>query len=85
MPIIETILIHPSLCTGCRACEVACGFRSTRDMDPSRSCISVQKDEATGKMKISIGEDCDICGDQETPFCLQVCHPRALSLGRKAV
>ncbi len=83
METIETILTHSSLCTGCRACEVACGFRATGEMDPSRSCVTVEKDEATGKMEISIREDCDVCRDLETPFCLQVCQPRALSLGRK--
>ena len=83
MATTETILIHSSLCTGCRSCEAACGFRWTKEMDPSRACITVKKDEATGRMNISISEDCDVCGDQETPFCIQVCHPRALSLGRK--
>jgi len=79
----ETILTHSSLCTGCRACEAACGFRLTKEMDPSRACISVKKDNATGRMEISISENCDVCRDEEIPFCLQVCHPRALSLGRK--
>lgn len=83
--ITETILTHPSLCTGCRACEVACGFRRTKEMDPSRSCIRAQKDQTTGKMKITISESCDLCRDQEVPFCLQVCQPRALSLGRSRV
>ncbi len=84
MATTETILIHSSLCTGCRACEVSCGFRSTKEMDPSRACIAVQKEELTGKMEIHISENCDVCRDQEAPFCLQVCHARALSLGRKS-
>lgn len=81
----EIILINPSLCTGCRACEVACGFRRTKEMDPSQGLIRVGKDEATGKREITIGEKCDACRDLEEPFCLQVCQPRALSLGRKLV
>lgn len=83
MATTETILTHSPFCTGCRACEVACGFRLTKEMDPSRACISVKKDKTTGRMEISISENCDVCRDEEIPFCLQVCHPRALSLGRK--
>jgi Fe-S-cluster-containing dehydrogenase component len=81
----ETIRIDASLCTGCRACELACGFRWTKEMDPSRACISVRRDEAGGRMKIAIRECCDVCRNLEVPFCIQVCQPRALSLGRKLV
>jgi Fe-S-cluster-containing dehydrogenase component len=82
--ITETILVDPSLCTGCRACEVACGFRWTKEMDPSRASIYVQRDESTAKMRVTLRESCDVCADQDIPLCLQVCQPRALSLGRKS-
>ena len=79
----ETIVSHASLCTGCRACEVACGFRRTMKMDPFRSSVEIEKDEAEGKFHIHVQESCDVCQDLEVPACIQICQVRALSLGRK--
>lgn len=31
--------VHPSLCTGCRTCELACAFTHTRNQKPGRSRI----------------------------------------------
>ena len=83
MAIIETILVHSQLCTGCRACELACGFRRTKQMNPSQASIVVRRDDHTGKIEVKIHANCDVCQEREIPMCIQVCNPRALSLGRR--
>ena len=85
MAIIETILVHSQLCTGCRACELACGFRWTKQMNPSQASIGVRRDDHTGMVSVKIQASCDVCREREIPMCIQVCNPRALSLGRKLV
>jgi Fe-S-cluster-containing dehydrogenase component len=79
----ETILAHAKACTTCLACELACGFRWSKKMDPARSTIRVRRSNATGLVDIQILEGCDACRGAETPLCVQVCAPRVLSLGRK--
>jgi Fe-S-cluster-containing hydrogenase component 2 len=79
----EIIQVHVPSCTGCRSCELACGFHWTKQMDPSRSSIRIKKDSETGKIEVKIANTCNVCRDRETPMCVEVCSPRALSLGRK--
>ena len=79
----EMILADTQLCTGCRSCELACGFRRTKQMDPSQSSIQVKRDNHTGKTSVEFLGNCDVCQDREIPVCIEVCSPRALSLGRK--
>ena len=79
----ETILADARACTACMACELACGFRWSKTMDPSHSTIHVRRDDATGLVDIHVLEGCDACRGVETPFCVSVCAPRVLSLGRK--
>lgn len=80
---VDTILANSQVCTGCLACELACGFRWSKSMDPSRSTIRVLRDDATGLIDIKIFKKCDSCGGIETPMCISVCVPRVLSLGRR--
>lgn len=79
----ETILAATRACTACMACELACGFRWSKKMDPSRSTIRVHRDDATGLVDIQVLDGCDACSGVETPFCVSACAPRVLSLGRK--
>jgi Fe-S-cluster-containing dehydrogenase component len=81
----ETILAQAQACTACMACELACGFRWSKKMDPSRSTIRVRRDDATGLVDIRVLEGCDACIGVETPFCVAVCAPHVLSLGRKRI
>ena len=80
---VETILADTRTCTACLACELACGFRWSKSMDPSRSTIRVHRDNASGMVDIRILQGCDSCRGIETPLCVSVCGPRVLSLGRK--
>lgn len=79
----ETILADTRTCTGCLSCELACGFRWSKSMDPSHATIRVHRDNATGTVDVSILDGCDACRGIETPMCISVCIPRVLSIGRK--
>lgn len=79
----ETILADTRACTGCLACELACGFRWSKSMDPSHSTIRVHRDDASGMVDIRILDGCDTCRGVETPMCVSICIPRVLSLGRR--
>ena len=79
----ETILAESRACTSCMACELACGFRWSKKMDPSHSTIRVHRNDATGLVDIQILEGCDACSGVEIPYCVSVCAPHVLSLGRK--
>jgi Fe-S-cluster-containing dehydrogenase component len=80
---VETILADVRTCTSCLACELACGFRWSKSMDPSQATIRVQRDNASGSVEIDILDGCDACRGIETPMCISVCIPRVLSIGRK--
>lgn len=79
----ETILADPRGCTTCMACELACGFRWSKKMDPSQSTIRVHRNDATGLVDIRVLEGCDSCSGVEIPYCVSICAPQVLSLGRK--
>ena len=78
-----TILADERLCTACMACELACGFRWTRTMDPTHATIRVTRNDDTGLVDVQVMDECDACRHTELPFCVAICAPRALSLGRK--
>ncbi|HLE66676.1 MAG TPA: hypothetical protein VI730_05965 [Burkholderiales bacterium] len=79
----ETILADVRVCTGCLACELACGFRWSKKMDPAHSTIRVRRDDESGLIDIKILQGCDTCRGIETPMCVAVCNPRVLSIGRR--
>lgn len=79
---VDTILANAQACTTCLACELACGFRWSKKMDPGRSSIRVRRSDTTGLSDIEILPTCDACRGTEVPFCIEVCQPRVLSLGR---
>jgi Fe-S-cluster-containing dehydrogenase component len=79
----ETILADTRVCTSCMACELACGFRWSKKMDPTHSTIRVHRSNETGLVDIEILDGCDTCRGVETPMCVSVCVPRVLSLGRR--
>lgn len=80
---VEALFADSRLCTGCRACEVACSLRRTRQQDPYQSLITVKRDDSSGSVEIEVSERCDVCADREVPLCIGICFPKALYLGRK--
>ena len=79
----DTILADVGACTGCLACELACGFRWSKKIDPVRATIRIRRDAASGLIDIAILDGCDTCRGIETPLCVAICAPRVLSLGRR--
>jgi carbon-monoxide dehydrogenase iron sulfur subunit len=69
---MNPIAIHPKMCTGCRACEIACVFRREEAFGTSSARVRIVKEEAEGA---DIPFLCQLC---ETPACVAACPPRAL-------
>lgn len=68
----RTLIFDASLCTGCRACELACSFKCEGEFKPSVSRIQVVKNDENG-VDVPIG--CEHCDDGP---CAAVCPVRAL-------
>jgi len=79
----ETILADTRACTACLACELACAFRWSKKVGAAQSYVLVRRDEASGLADIRVLDGCDVCRGVEVPFCIAVCTPRALRLGRR--
>lgn len=67
------LLVSQSDCTGCRRCELACGYHHESAYWPEMSRIRVSKDEPSG---IDAPEVCRQCG---TARCVASCPNGALS------
>lgn len=72
----KKLFFNPVLCTGCRACEVACSFRKEGVFGPSLSRVRVVKLDEEG---VDIPTGCEHC---ESAPCIQICPVRAMK--RKA-
>ena len=66
------IVFNPSLCTGCRACELACSFYCEGIFAPSKSRIRVVKMDWHG---IDVPTGCQHCEDAP---CMLVCPVKAI-------
>ncbi len=69
MPAIQ---VKPKSCTGCRFCEIVCGFQHEQVCRPAGSWIRVQKDESQGTELPVVCRQCD------NPRCAAVCGSGAL-------
>ena len=65
-------------CTGCRACVLACSWHLTRTFAPEVSNIDVIRDDARGEIKVILRSSCDHCTNEDFPWCVKFCAPRAL-------
>jgi len=67
------ILVNEKVCSGCRACELACSFMHKHIFSEAETRIRVEKDEPTGR---DIPRVCRQCG---VALCVETCPAGALS------
>jgi len=70
---LKQITVDPTVCTGCRACELACSFAHTDMFSPELSRIRVAKFEDKGLDHPMVCQQC------ERAPCVKVCPVGALS------
>jgi uncharacterized repeat protein (TIGR04076 family) len=70
---IARLLVEEKLCSGCRACELACSFAHERHFSDQTSRILVQSDEAQGLDRPVVCRQCGVAR------CLQACPSGALT------
>ena len=70
----EKILIADSdKCTGCRSCELACSMMHQGEFNPDSSYIRILKNKEMDIHVVTLGTQCDYCGQ-----CVEVCMPGVL-------
>jgi len=74
---IEGIVIVPSMCRGCRSCQLACSFARHRVFNPAKSVIVMERDvETDHTVPVILPMACDLCGGN--PACIDACPYEAL-------
>lgn len=66
------MLVNEKLCSGCRACEMACSFAHSGAFSEAEARIKVQKDEAAGKDTPYVCRQCGVAR------CVEACPEGAL-------
>ena len=83
------IVNNPDVCTGCLICEMACSFHHIRKYSRVHSSIRVNKSvfnpEKGAQIAIFCNEQdgnpiCDLCDEEDSPFCIRFCPENVLSL-----
>ena len=79
------IFIKNELCSGCRACEIACSYHHTKKFGRKSSSIIIKRHIDTGKKEILIIDTlndthpkCDECKNENLPLCVKYCSSGAL-------
>lgn len=74
---IEGIIIIPSMCRGCRSCQLACSYSRQRVFNPAKSVIVLERDvETDHTVPVILPLGCDLCGGD--PACIDACPYGAL-------
>ncbi len=79
------LVVHPELCSGCRACELVCSFHHRRTFSRGKSSVYVKRNERKGVFEIMVegrSPACDLCEGEKHPLCVQFCFMKALTLRR---
>lgn len=78
------IAIDSQKCTGCVSCQLACSFHHTGEFGREKSCITINRSNATGEIEVIVSEQCcDMCIGHDQPLCIKFCAPGALYISRK--
>jgi len=72
--------INIPLCTGCRACELACSFRLKEVCDPAISKIKITRENETGEIFCDLPLSCLECSFEAEPPCVSSCGTGALTI-----
>jgi Fe-S-cluster-containing dehydrogenase component len=55
------------VCTGCRACEIACSFHQVGFFQPRHSSIHAEPEDVAGRIFLEIDRTCDPCTGENVP------------------
>lgn len=68
----STLIVNRDICTGCRACEIACSLAHEGCFWPEKGRVQVYKQEADGVDYPVVCRQCD------EPACMEACPTEAL-------
>ncbi len=71
------IQVRPELCTGCKACELACSAVKTGQFNPRESRIKVTLVDIPEIPVPILLDSCDYCFGN--PVCVTLCPPQAIT------
>ena len=74
-----TLKLDQGVCTGCRACELACSFELYGVCNPEASRIKIILDTETGEIHSNLPLSCPDCADKGTAPCITACKTGALT------
>lgn len=74
------LTLNPKVCIGCRSCEMACSFHHSRSFAPAAASIKVMKIDGNRIPKHTMLNSCDLCPDEETPYCVRYCPSGCLGV-----
>jgi Fe-S-cluster-containing dehydrogenase component len=74
---VQSIVIFPRNCRGCRSCQLACSFARHGVFNPSKSAIVLERDVETEHTAPTIlALRCHLCGGD--PACVKACPYEAI-------
>lgn len=79
--------MQPNVCRGCLRCELACSFHKSkhRSFNPAISATKVLRNNVDKSITMMIDDTCDLCTNEDAPFCVMSCvfGARGTSRGEK--